>query len=340
MTRRSVPALAVLAVLVTAVGLAREARAEDVLVIGGGSKEQAQIATVRGALEGALRKAGWVWSDRPATSQEADSLLKCEDSRAPWTCIPATISGVRAQEIHRVFVISVDLPPAASPPMVVITAKVIVVTPPSFVVRQRFCERCSSAQLVQATEDLTKQLFSELAARTGVTAIDVRSDPPGADITVDGVHAGVTNTRLVAAPGTHVAVIEKPGFVSETRALTLEAGQTTEVSVVLRSATAHPPPGSAGDLPVRRSARLIPGIAIGSGIALVGLGGVALYYGHKGGPEDRYRYTRATAVGVVTGLVGIAAIGAGIYFWRGPDGSGLLGAVAGGATTITWVGRF
>jgi hypothetical protein len=106
---------------------------------------------------------------------------------------------------------------------------------------------------------------------------------------------------------------------------------------VLRSATAHPPPG---DPPARRSARLIPWIAIGSGIALVGLGGVALYYGHKGGPDDRYRYTRATAVGVVTGLVGIAAIGAGVYFWRGPDGAGLVGAVAGGATTITWVGRF
>jgi hypothetical protein len=331
--------VALAAALASVAAMPRDARAEDVLVIGGGSKEQAQIATVRGALETALRKAGWVWPDRPATSQEADSLLQCEDSRAPWTCIPATISGIRAQEVHRVFVISVDHPPAASAPMLVITAKVIVVTPPSFVVRQRFCERCSSAQLVRATEDLTKQLFNELAARTGVTAIDVRSDPPGADITLDGVHAGVTDTRLVTSPGTHVAMIEKPGFVSETRALTLEAGQTAEVAVALRSAAPHPPPGPGGD-PPGHSARLIPGIAIGSGVALVGLGGVALYYGHKGGPDDRYRYTRATAVGLVTGLVGIAAIGAGVYFWRGADGSGLLGTVTDSATTVTWVGRF
>src|SRR5260221_14380495 len=100
MTAR-LPATIVLAVLAMATARLQTAHAEDVLVIGGGAREQAQGATVRGALENALRKAGWVWPDRPATAKEADSLLMCEDSSAPWTCIPATLGGGRAQEGDR-----------------------------------------------------------------------------------------------------------------------------------------------------------------------------------------------------------------------------------------------
>jgi hypothetical protein len=228
--------------------------------------------------------------------------------------------------------------------MIVLTARVILVaSPPAFVVRQRFCERCSTGQLVQAGEELTRELFGELAARTSATAIAiaVTSEPPGADIRLDGSIAGTTPARLVTGPGKHLVTVTKPDFVYEVRTVELEPGQSVAVDFLLRAAAAAV--GSPITPPVAvesRAFRLIPAAAIAAGTGLVAFGGVALYLGHLGGPTERYRYTRATPVGVTSIVLGLGAIGAGLYLWRGPDGSGLFGAVDRHSTFVVWSGRF
>jgi len=333
------------AAAVVACGLAawlahpRPARAEsDVLVIGGAAAEHAQLTVVRGAIENALRKAGWSWPARPPSSREADSLLKCDDSRSPWTCIPATISGLRGGDVQRVFVMSVES--RSSPgPMVVLTARVIVASsPPAFVVRQRFCEQCSAGQLVQASEELTRQLFSELAARATSTAIDVTSDPTDAEVRLDGSPAGKTHARLVTTAGNHLISVAKPDFVSEVRTVHVEQGQTTALAVRLHGAPPVSPP--AIETPARRSFRALPTVAIAAGTGLVTFGGVAIYLGTLGGPGDRFRYTRATPVGIASIALGLGAAGAGLYLWRNPDGSGILGAVDSHRSAVVWTGRF
>jgi hypothetical protein len=328
----------------------RSAHAErDVLVVGGGATDRGQLAAVRGAIENTLRKAGWSWPARLPSQKEADSLLKCEDSHAPWTCIPATISGLRASDVQRVFVLSVESRPAPDP-VLVLTARVIVASsPPAFVVRQRFCEHCSTGQLVQASEELTRQLFSDLDARTAATAIAVTSEPSDADIRLDGSPAGKTPARLVTGPGKHLVTVTKPDFVYEVRTLSVEPGQTVAVGFTLHAApsTAASPPNTPapGTLPATgpaepRSFRLVPAAAIAAGTGLVVFGGVALYLGHLGGPTDRYRYTRATPVGIASIVLGLGAAGAGLYLWRGPDGSGLFGAIDRRGSIMVWSGRF
>lgn len=338
MSRRSALPAAIACALAAWLAHSRPARAEsDVLVIGSVTAERGQLAAVRGAVENSLRKAGWSWPGRPPSQKEADSLLKCEDSRSPWTCIPATISGLRASDVQRVFVLSVESGTGPAP-VVVLTARVIVASsPPAFVVRQRFCERCSAGQLAQASEDLTRELFSELAARAVATAIDVTSDPPDADVRLDGSPAGKTHTRLVTTAGQHLVSVAKPDFVSEVRTVNVEQGQTVAVSVTLRAAppAVTPPPATQDD----RSFRVIPAMAITAGAGLVAFGGVALYLGHLGGPTDRYRYTRATPVGIASIALGLGAAGAGLYFWRRPDGSGLFGAIDRHGSFIVWSGR-
>lgn len=343
MTRRSaIPALLAWAVA-AALAYPRPAHAErDVLVIGGTAAERGQLTAVRGAIENALRKAGWSWPARPPSPREADSLLKCEDSRSPWTCIPATISGLHAGDVERVFVLSVESRPAPDP-MTVLTARVILVSsPPAFVVRQRFCERCSTGQLVQAGEELTRELFGDLAARARATAVAVTSDPPGADIRLDGSLAGTTPARLVTGPGKHLITVAKPDFVYEVRTIEVAPAQTITVDFLLHAAPAAGavPPGPPPAPPESRSFRGIPAAAIAAGTGLVAFGGYALYLGHLGGPTDRYRYTRATPVGVASVLLGLGAIGAGVYLWRGPDGEGLFGAVDRHSTSVVWSGRF
>lgn len=349
MTRRSaMPALIAWA-LAAWLASPRPAHAEpDVLVVSGGATDHGQLAAVRGAIENTLRKAGWSWPARQPSQKEADSLLKCEDSHSPWTCIPATISGLRASDVQRVFVLSVE----SSPPerMLVLTGRVIVASSPrAFVVRQRFCEQCSTGQLVQASEELTHQLFSDLDARATAAAIAVTSDPPDADVRLDGSPAGKTPARLITSPGQHLVTVAKPDFVYEVRTIRVEPGQTVAVGFTLHAApsittvppntsTPGTPPGTEPAQP--RSFRLVPAAAIAAGAGLVTFGGVALYLGHLGGPTDRYRYTRATSVGIVSIALGLGAVGAGLYLWRGPDGSGLFGAVDRRGSFVVWSGRF
>jgi hypothetical protein len=316
----------------------------DVLVIGGPAAARGQLAAVRGAIESALRKAGWSWPARPPSQKEADSLLKCEDSRSPWTCIPATISGLHAADVQRVFVLSVESRPAPDP-ITVLTARVIVVSsPPAFVVRQRFCEPCTTGQLVSAGEELTRELFGELAARASATAVAVTSDPPGADIRLDGSLAGTTPARLATDAGKHLVTVTRAGFVYEVRTIEIAPGQTVAVDFQLRAAPpaiAAPPGGSpALAAPEPRSSRRIPAGAIAAGTGLVAFGGVELYLGHLGGPTDRYRYTRATPVGITSLVLGLGAIGAGLALWRGPDGSGLFAAADRHSSLAVFRGRF
>jgi hypothetical protein len=340
--RRSALPAAILCVLAVCLSHPRSARAEsDVLVIGGVTAERGQLIAVRGAVENSLRKAGWSWPARPPSQKEADSLLKCEDSRSPWTCIPAMISGLRGPDVQRVFVLSVESGSGPSP-VVVLTARIIVAsTPPGFVVRQRFCEQCSVGKLVQASEELTRQLFSELAARAAATAIDVTSDPPDADVRLDGSPAGKTHARLATTAGKHLVSIAKPDFISEVRTVNVEQGQTLAVSVTLRAAegaTPLPPPPPPPD--ENRAFPWVPVLTLTAGAGLVAFGGYALYLGQLGGPADPYRYTRATPVGIVSIALGLGAAGAGLWLWRRPDGSGLFGTVEQHRSFISWSGRF
>jgi hypothetical protein len=92
--------------------------------------------------------------------------------------------------------------------------------------------------------------------------------------------------------------------------------------------------------PKSRSFRLIPAAAITAGTGLVAFGGVALYLGHLGRPTDPYRYTRATPAGIASIALGLGAAGAGLYLWRGTDGSRLFGAVDRHGPVVVWSGWF
>src|SRR6185436_3511895 len=101
------------------------------------------------------------------------------------------------------------------------------------------------------------------------------------------------------------------------------AARTTPLTVELRREAA---------LASHRGSPVVPlALAVGGAAALVG-GGVLVYVGQQDGPDDRRRYTRATPIGIGTGLLGVAAIGLGAYlWWRGPTESAVaMSPVPGG----------
>lgn len=316
----------------------RRAHAENGLLIVGGGAAEHERATVGSAIESTVRSAGWSLPSKPFAKKDTDRLLNCSDAKTPWTCMPPAVSSAGIQDV---LVVSVESSQAENgAPIVVITGKLIVTSPQVFAVRHRFCEHCADDKLAEASQDLTHQLIQELAVRGGRTVVNIKSHPTSADITLDGSHLGATDSTFNTFPGKHVAIVQKPGFVTEVREFTAEEGKTAELLFTLR-----PSPTSVESHPALQpwwSARWVARTAIGAGAALVVFGGISIYRGQTfGGADNRYDYTRATTVGVVTGLVGLGAAGAGLYLlWRGPDASAPSASIGPGGAVVGWTGRF
>jgi len=312
----------------------RSVRAETSLLVVGGNAADHERATVTGAIENAIRTAGWTLSAKPLSKKESDGLLKCPDSKSPWTCIPASPN---TKGIRGAFVVSVDASQSdAGASVVVITAKMIVVDPPAFTIRERYCEHCADDKLEEAGQELVTQLTRELAKRSGRTVVVIKSIPSSATLILDGEHLGGTDATLNTFPGKHTAMVEKAGYLSETREFVVEEGKTAEVTFALRKSPIKPlPMRPVSTAPSRR----VPIVLISAGGAFALFGGVSLYQGLR--DDAKFDYSRATAVGVTTGLIGLAAVGTGLYLlWRKPDAPVPTASVIPGGVSLGLSGAF
>jgi hypothetical protein len=70
-------------------------------------------------------------------------------------------------------------------------------------------------------------------ADTALATIDIKSTPDGADITVDGKFMGSTPSSLRLPAGDHQIKVEKQGFKSWERTLTVGSGGSTSLSATL-----------------------------------------------------------------------------------------------------------
>jgi hypothetical protein len=306
-----------------------------VIVIGGNAEERDRAAVTAG-MTSAARGAGWQLPAKPLTKKETAGLLRCLDPGEPWGCIPGTIN---AQGIHHALVVAAQKQQAEDgSPVVVLTAKLIVTKPQALVVRQRFCEHCTDDKLTQASSELAQQLVQELAVRIGRTVLDVKSTPTGARITLDGVAIGATDATFNTYPGSHVVIIEKPGYLSQTVPVEAQEGKTAEVSIVLQESSVSSPHITKQQ---PRPSRLVPLIVIGAGGAGVVTAGILVYLGQQDGPDDKTIHRRATTLGVISGVAGLAAVGAGFYLlWKGSSASAPTVSAVNGGAVVGWIRAF
>ena len=68
------------------------------------------------------------------------------------------------------------------------------------------------------------------------SSVTVKSTPQGADVTVDGKYVGSTPSTLKLAPGDHMISVEKPGFKSWRRTVTLASGSEITLDATLEKA--------------------------------------------------------------------------------------------------------
>jgi hypothetical protein len=326
-----------------AISLAHEHRVEadtrpinGVIAIGGNAEER-DMAAVTAGITAAARGAGWQLPARPLSKKESAGLLHCLDPGEPWGCVPGTID---AQGIHHVLVVAAQKQQAEDgSPLVVLTAKLIVTKPHALVVQQRFCEHCTDDKLTQAATELAQQLVQELAVRIGRTVLEVRSTPTGARVTLDGAPIGATDTTFNTYPGSHVVIVEKPGYVTQTVSVEAAEGKTAEVSVILRESSSSAAPSITKQPP--QPLPIVPLTVIAAGGAGVVTAGVLLYLGRQDGPDDKTIHRRATTLGVISGIAGLAAVGAGVYlWWKGPSASTPTISTAQGGAMVGWMGVF
>lgn len=302
----------------------------------GGNVEEHDGEAIRLGLTTAAQAAGWQLPGKPSTKKELAALLRCLDLSEPWGCIPAPLT---AQGVRHVLAVAAEKQQAENgAPVVVFTVSLIATSPQALLVRQRFCEHCSEEKLTLAASEVTRQLLEELAVRTGRTILEVKSTPSGARILLDGVSIGATNGTFNTYPGSHTVILEKPGYLTQNLSVKAEEGKTAEVSVVLRQSlvvapTKEPQPS--------QPSRWIPLTFIGAGAASIGAAGTLLYIGAQDGPDDKRLRPRATTVGLVAGIAGVASLGTGLYLWLlGTRRTGPTASYLANGATVGWHGTF
>lgn len=87
----------------------------------------------------------------------------------------------------------------------------------------KFVNRAEAGSMMAA--DTTQAGTTPTAA--GISTVVVKSSPEGAEITVDGKFVGSTPSTLQIAPGEHNITIEKSGFKSWQRTMTVNSGSIT-----------------------------------------------------------------------------------------------------------------
>jgi hypothetical protein len=329
-------------ILVGMVGLfgAHQVHAEvpkthGVIAIGGNPEERDLAAIILG-LTTATNAVGWQAPAKALTKKETAGLLRCLGPGEPWECIPASLA---AQGIRHTLVVDTKKEQTADgSPMMVLTAKLIVTRPHALIVQQRFCEHCSDAELTRAATELAQQLLQEMAVRIGRTLLAVKSVPSGARIVLDGEPIGATDTTFNTYPGSHVVIVEKPGYLTQTVSIEAVEGKTATVSVAL-----HESP-STEKLNPSRFSRKVPLAVIGAGAASLVAAGFLIHLGQQDGPNDRRIHPRAATVGAIAGVAGVAAVGTGVYLWlrgsRASRSGGASASVVPGGVAIAWNGAF
>jgi hypothetical protein len=140
---------------------------------------------------------------------------------------------------------------------------------------QASCEICGFEEVARVIEDESRELGRGLGEPLDPGRLRLTSDPPGAEIRVDGRSVGTTPAELRLKPGGHLLTLHLAGHaVLETRVSTL-ANSTQELAIPLNSLAT---PKSPRSLPWRGHVGWTL-IGVG-GASLVG-GAVALAFHHR-----------------------------------------------------------
>jgi hypothetical protein len=168
---------------------------------------------------------------------------------------------------------------------------------------KRFCERCGAASLENTASELTAEVLLDLS---GTGTLEVKSDPPGATIRLDGDPVGVTPITLTTRAGDHVISFELAGHTSPPDVkVAVTAGGMTPVSRTLVPVS--------GTTDEAKPALAIPISLIALGAAGIGVGTYFILTGGPPGEGDDRKPTQMRVPGIFIAGGGAVVAGVGTY---------------------------
>jgi hypothetical protein len=275
-----------------------------VVVYGTAKPHEREI--VGAAVTRTVRQASWTVENSPFTPKESSDIVTCLALDRPWPCVAPIAS---AKRIERVAVVQVD-PDGKS---IVVIGQLLLETTAVPSIERRFCDPCNDQTLDMLTQELTSVLLERTIVRAGKTAIEIRTVPQGASVTIDGSSTGISDTTLAVSAGSHEVQIQRSGYRPHSQHVMVEEGQTFKLLVTLTAAE------SPGVTPDNKPSRLVP-ILVGSAGAATLIAGTAYSLtrepSHAPVLQPRFVYS---GPGIVVATAGGVALGVGLYLWFRPQ---------------------
>jgi PEGA domain len=275
------------------------------------------------AVTTAMARVGWLLTLRPFSNQEAEELVKCLPAEQPWPCLAKS---VRDTTVRRLAVLSLESQTTADgTPMMIVTVQIATADQQDTAHGgRRYCQPCSPDSLAKHTTAAVEDVLERMYMRSGKTFLEVRSEPLGAIVTVDGKRRGVTNLSIPILPGPHQVEVALSKDAVETRTVELEEGKTGVVTVAFSPKLASQTPSTSkpkGPPSTPRPSRLLPVSLLAGGALLVAGGAVALLVDEDASdlpqPQtsqpETFRNTAPLGIGLI--VAGAAAAGVGSWLW-------------------------
>jgi PEGA domain len=310
---------------------ANAAKEPAVLAVRSKGLDQEKAIAVQ-AVTAAMARAGWALTPRTFTNQEAEELVKCLPADQPWPCLARA---VRDTAVRRLAVLSLESQPTADgTPMMVVTVQVASADQQDTAHGgRRYCQPCSPDSLAKLTTAAAEDVLERMYLRSGKTFLEVRSEPLGAIVSVNGKRKGVTNAAFPILPGSHRVDVSHPQYETETRTVEAQEGKTAVVTVAFSSRRAtgsEPASVKSGREPPSppRPSRLLPVSLFAGGALLIAGGAVAFLADEDQAPLPRpeepqsQSFTNTAPLGVGLIVAGAAAAGVGGWLWWRSSGSG------------------
>ncbi|HEY5928011.1 MAG TPA: hypothetical protein VIV11_40270 [Kofleriaceae bacterium] len=168
------------------------------------------------------------------------------------------------------------------------------------------CKNCDEAQFAAIVKTLMIGLEKATAPIKG--RLKIMSALDGVMVSIDNAQVGPIPLERELSSGPHQLAFLYRGSVIESKPIRIEPGATLEVKPPPLPADPAPPP--------KPKSRTLPTSLIIGGAALAVAGGVFMYYGSLGGPDEPYVYTNATEIGIPLSIAGAVGVVGGIV-WAG-----------------------
>jgi hypothetical protein len=185
---------------------------------------------------------------------------------------------------------------------------------------RRVCEQCSDEDWHSLTDTMMKTL-AQSQVETG--KLHVESEPSGLIVMIDNSEVGATPYEHELPVGQHSVALTNAGVIVARKDVEIHEGKTKRLMI---------------ETGVEHHSRTGPALLLGAGIALIGGGGISLYYGLQNG---KWSYPQATPVGI--GLIAAGAgatIGGAILLSQSGRSSAPVAAITPDSAYLGWVTRF